>query len=406
MATSPVDLPVFPFDRPNIGAPAEYAAFRQSDTLQRVKLWDGKVAWLATRYDDVRALLADNRFSADPRRAGYPHISPAREREKREDLPFFVLMDPPGHTRYRRMLTKEFTVDKIQGQRPAVEKVVNDLVDRLLQSEQPTDLISAFCLPLPTTVIANMLGVPYEDHAFFQDRTVKLLGIDGPPGTVTKAGDDLREYMCGLLREKAKNPRAHDDILGRIIVDQIEPGNIDENEAAMLMVILMLAGHETTANMVGLGVLSLLLNPLAFDAVRTDSSPDIVRRAVEEMLRIHSIVHYTGTRVALEDVQFGNVTIKAGEGILPQILGANHDDAKFPDPGKFDLARVTTTPHVAFGFGIHQCLGQPLARMELNAVFGILPKRLPSLRLAVPVDELPFKKNLLVHGLKALPVAW
>jgi cytochrome P450 len=399
-------IPVFPFDRPDMGVPAEYGVLRQDDSLQPVRLWDGKIAWLATRYDDVRALLADNRFSADPRRPGYPSVTPARAREKRDHLPFFVMLDPPEHTRYRRMLTKEFTVSRIDGLRPMVEKVVHDLVDSLEDSGSTADMVKQFCLPIPTTVIAAMLGIPYSDHAFFQDRTVKLLGIDGDPGVASRAGDDLRDYMLGLLREKAKDPSAHDDILGRLIVDQIEPGHLAFDEAAMLVVLLMLAGHETTANMIGLGLLSLLLNRDAFEAVRTDESGAIVRRAVEEMLRIHSIVHYTGTRVALEDVQFGNVLIRAGEGILPQILAADHDPSKFPEPDRFDLARVSNTPHVAFGFGIHQCLGQPLARMELNCVFRILPQRLPNLRAAASVDEMKFKRNLLVHGLAELPVAW
>lgn len=400
------ELPMFPFDRPRMEPPEEYAAIRARGGLQRVKLWDGSTAWLATRYDDVRTLLADNRFSADPRRDGYPKISEARDREKREDHPFFVMLDPPEHTRYRRMLTKEFTVDRIATLRPMVEAVVNSLIDNLLDGGPPAELIHQFCLPLPTTVIANMLGVPYADHAFFQDRTVKLLGIAGEPGVARQAGDDLRNYMLGLLREKARNPAAHDDILGRLIADQIAPGNLDYDEAAMLVVLLMLAGHETTANMIGLGTLSLLVNPGAAAALRGDDAPDLVKRAVEEMLRIHSIVHFTGTRVALEDVPFGDVTIKAGEGILPQILAANHDPSKFEDPWKFDLARGSRSPHVAFGFGIHQCLGQPLARMELSSVFSILPKRMPQLRLAVPVEELEFKRNLLVHGLQRLPVAW
>jgi cytochrome P450 len=406
MQAADLDLPVFPFERPNMGPPREYADLRQSDSLQRVKLWDGKIAWLATRYEDVRKLLADNRFSADPRRSGYPQVSPAREREKRQELPFFVMMDPPDHTRYRRMLTKEFTYDRIQALRPMVQTVVDTLIGGLLEHEPPVDLVQAFCLALPTTIIANMLGVPYSDHEFFQDRTVKLLGIDGPPGTATRAGDELREYMLGLLREKSKAPEEYDDILGRLVREQIQPGNLQYDEAAMLVVILMLAGHETTANMIGLGVLSMLQNPDSFAALRADGSTALMNRAVEEMLRFHSIVHYTGSRVALEDVQFGDITIKAGEGILPQILAANHDPARFKDPDKFDLARQEVAPHVAFGFGIHQCLGQPLARMELGVVFSTLPKRIPSLRLAVPLEELQFKRKLLVHGLKALPVAW
>jgi cytochrome P450 len=406
VSTLEAEIPAFPFDRQNMGPPSNYAELREGEALQRVRLWDGKIAWLATRYDDVRALLADNRFSADPRRSGYPSITPARDREKREDLPFFVMMDPPEHTRYRRMLTKEFTIHRIQALQSGVERVVNDLIDALEAHGAPLDMVRHFCLPLPTTIIANMLGVPQTDHEFFQDRTVKLLGIDGAPGVATQAGNDLRDYMVQLTRDKAKNPEAHDDIMGRLVVDQIQPGNLNYDEAAMLAVMLMLAGHETTANMIGLGVLSLLQNPPVFKQLQQDPSPDLLKRAIEEMLRYHSIVHYTGARVALEDVEYGGVTIKAGEGILPQILAANHDPRRFNDPERFDIARENFSPHVAFGFGIHQCLGQPLSRMEMGVVFSNLPRRMPGLRLAVPFEDLPFKRNLLVHGLVALPVRW
>jgi cytochrome P450 len=406
MGPSSDDIPAFPFVRPDLGPPPEFSDLRKRGRLQRVRLWDGSVAWLATHYDDVRALLADNRFSADPRRHGYPQISPTRAREKRQELPFFVMMDPPDHTRYRRMLTREFTLDRIEGLRPMVETVVNQLIDDVLQRGPPVDLAPHLCLALPTMVIMNMLGVPYEDHDFFQGRAGRLLSTDGPPGDATRAGDEMREYMIGLLRLKAQNPHAYDDLMGRIIVDQIQPGNIGYDEAAMLMVILMLAGHETTANMVGLGVLSMLLNPEAFATLRADTSPETVRAAVEEMLRFHSIVHFTGTRVAMEDVEFAGERIRAGEGVLPQILAANHDPAHFTDPQKLDIARTLMSPHVAFGFGVHQCLGQPLARMELSVVFNTLPRRLPTLRLAVPLEELPFKRDIIVHGLKSLPVAW
>jgi cytochrome P450 len=406
MAMPDSDLPLFPFERPSFGPPQQYAALRDQGPLRRVKLWDGKVAWLALRYEDVRALLADNRFSADTRRPGYPSITETRDREKRMELPFFVMMDPPEHTRYRKILTKEFTLAKIERLRPTVMSVVAGLIDKLLEQGPPTDLVRSFALPIPTMIIAHMLGVPYSDHEFFQHRTEKLLSIDGLPGEAAKAGDEMRAYMIDLLKEKARNPHRHDDIFGRLIIDRIQPGDVSYDEAAMLAVMLMLAGHETTANQIALSMLSLMQDREIFTAVCADESGELIRRAVEELLRFHSIVHFTGARVAREDVQYGGVTIKAGEGILPQILGANHDPSRFPLPGQFSISRTESCPHVAFGFGIHQCLGQPLARLELNVVLSTLPKRIPGLRLAVRADELPFKKLHFVHGLQALPAAW
>jgi cytochrome P450 len=401
------DLPTFPFERTGDLPPPEFSEFRKSGSLTRVKLWDGKVAWLATRYDDVRKLLADNRFSADNRRPGYPQFTAARQKSRgKQELPALVLTDPPVHTRLRRALTKEFAVDKIQSLRPLVERVVDELINKLTKSEKPVDFKLSFGLPLPTTVIMNMLGVPYADHEFFQQRGGYIIDTHADPKDVETASREMRDYFRDLFKAKSLDPQQHDDIMGRLIQDQIAPGKISYDEAAMLVELLMLAGHDSTANMSTLGLLSLMQNPDAYALLRNNPSPEVVHRFVEEMLRYHTIIHFTGARVATEDVQFGDITIKAGEGILPQILAANHDPGKFSAPDTFDLARSMTSPHVAFGFGVHQCLGQPLARLELNVVFSMLPQRLPNIRLAILEKELEYRRGLLVHGVERLPITW
>lgn len=403
----PDSLPQFPFFRPNEGPPSEYEEFRRQKELQRVQLPTGKTAWLATRYDDVRALLGDNRFSADPRNEGYPQLSPSRSvSASTEGVLPINYTDPPDHTRLRRALIKEFTVARVQALRPMIDGVINDLANNLLASKPPADLISLFALPLPTTVILKMLGISYSEHSFFQERANRIIATDLPRQVSMQAQDEIRGRILEILKEKEKNPGLHNDILGRMITEQIQPGILTHEEACSLCQSLVIAGHETTANMIGLGMLSVLRNPELFEQLRSDSSNTVAAQAVEEMLRYWTIVNFVGLRVALEDVEFGGVTIRAGDGVLAQILAANHDPAVFTNPAAFDIDRQSKQPHFAFGFGIHQCVGQQLARMELNAVFNNLPRKIPTLQLAVPVEELEFNRGFLAHSLRALPLTW
>ncbi|MCB1474767.1 MAG: cytochrome P450 [Rhodobiaceae bacterium] len=399
-------LPLFPFERTEMGPAPEYRELRESEPFKKVRLWDGNVAWLVTRYEDVRKLLADNRFSANPRAPGYPNITKLRKVLTGTERPSFIRQDPPDHTKLRRMLTKEFTHHKIQSLRSMIEQIVDDLIEDMLSGRRPVDFVEAFALPLPTQVIMKMLGIPHSDSEFFVERSTTKVRIDVDPQDAIQAGVDMRNFMRDLIAEKSKAPEKHDDILGRMIVDQIQPGHLDIEDAVVSLELLMMAGHETTANMTALGILSLIQNPDDMERLRLNQSDEVVQLAVEEMLRYHTILQFVGTRVATEDVDYNGVMIRSGEGILPMINAANRDPRVFDDPEIFDIARKSTYPHVAFGFGVHQCLGQPLARLELNVVFNKLPKRIPQIRLAVPFDELEFKRNVLVHGLISMPVTW
>jgi hypothetical protein len=400
-------LPLFPFDRPDDGPPPEYEGFRKKETLQKVRLRNGKTAWLATRYEDVRAMLADNRFSSDARKEGYPQLSASRPvvASTVGVLPINY-SDPPDHTRLRRALTREFTYARVQELKPLVDTVINELIDKMLEAGPPVDLISQFALPVPTTVILKLLGIPYGDHKFFHERANRVVATDLDPALAQQAQGEIRGRMLEFIREKEKDPDAHDDIIGRLARDQIKTGNLSYDEACSLCQSLVIAGHETTASTIALGTLALLRKPELFERLRNDTSGKLIGQTVEEMLRFWSIAHFIGLRVATEDVEFGGVTIKAGDGILAQIMAANHDPSVFANPEVFDIERDLSHPHVAFGFGIHQCIGQQLARMELNTVFNFLPKRIPTLRLAVPFEELEFKRGALAHGLRALPLAW
>lgn len=402
----PDPLPQFPFERPDEGPPREYELLRKRGTLQKVQLPTGQTAWLATRYQDVRDLLADNRLSVDPRKEGYPQLSASRAvAASTEGVLPITHTDQPDHTRLRRALTREFTVARVQALQAMIEDVIYGLIDQLLTREPGVDLISEFALPVPTTVILKMLGISYAEHEFFQERANQIITKDLPREVSMRAQADMRGRVLEIIQEKESDPDVHDDIIGRLIKNQIRTDNISYEEACGLCQSLIIAGHETTANMIGLGTLNMLRDPKLFEQLR-NGSMEFVGQVVEEMLRYWTTVNYVGLRVAVEDVEFGDVTIKAGEGVLAQIVAANYDPAVYENPDKFDIDRDLRQPHLAFGFGIHQCIGQQLARMELKAVFNHLPKRIPTLRLAASADELEFNHGFLALSLRSLPVAW
>jgi cytochrome P450 len=396
--------PAFPMRRCPFSPPPEYAEIRKNEGLSRVTMPDGSLAWIATRYDDVRAILGDSRFSTVPSTPGYPFIAPARAALlKNEFPPTIIRMDSPQHTKYRRMLSKEFMVHHIEAMRPELQQTVNTLLDEFIAKGSPADLFEDFALTVPTTVISRMLGVPYEDRDFFQERSKAKLDLTADPEVPIRAGAEMREYLDRLITEKMVHPGNRSDLISRLVMSQVVPGHMTREEALATIELLLMGGHETTANMIALGTLSLLTNPDQKDALVAD--PSLVRNTVEEMLRFHTIVHYNGPRVALEDVEVGGTLIKKGEGVLALITAANRDPKAFAEPDKFDIHRPALH-HVAFSYGVHQCLGQPLARAELQIVFSTLFQRLPTLRLAVPVEEIKFRYDAFVYGVDTLPVEW
>jgi cytochrome P450 len=394
------EIPEFPMPRAAtcpFDPPPALREQQEQGPLTRVRLWDGTTPWLVSHYTEQRALLADPRVSADVTKPGYPSGAPVVGNSIG-----FILMDDPEHARLRRMVTAPFTIKRVEAMRPRVQKIVDDLIDDLLAGPKPVDLVQAFALPVPSLVICELLGVPYTDHDFFQENSKTIINREATTEARSAALGHLAEYLDKLIGQKLESPE--DDLLSGL-AERVTAGELPRDEAARIGVLLLIAGHETTANMIALGTLALLEHPEQLTALRETESPALVSSAVEELLRYLNITHSGRRRVALEDIEIAGQTIKAGEGLVLANDIANRDPAVFSDPDDLDISRDARR-HVAFGFGVHQCLGQPLARMELQVVYSTLYRRIPSLRLAADIKDLPFKHDGAVYGVYELPVTW
>ncbi|MER5276065.1 cytochrome P450 [Streptomyces sp. NPDC002809] len=375
------------------------SASRGQQSVSRVRLFDGRTVWLVTGHAEARALLVDPRLSSDRENPAFPFFAPrlAATTQRRVEL---LGVDDPEHNVQRRMLIPSFTVRRTAALRPSIQEIVDRLLDALAEQGPPAELVDAFALPVPSMVICALLGVPYADHEFFEAQSRRLLR--GPAGSdVDEARDALSEYFRVLIERKRRAPG--DGLLDELIAKQLETGAVDLDELVRLAQILLVAGHETTANMISLGTLTLLQHPEQLALMRA-GGPDGMAHVVEELLRFLSIADGI-SRVAVEDIEVGGVTFRAGDGVLLSTAVINRDEAVYPAPDELDLARGARN-HVAFGFGIHQCLGQNLARAELEIALPALFDRLPGLRLAVPAEEIPFKPGDTVQGLLELPVTW
>ncbi|WP_330240168.1 cytochrome P450 [Streptomyces sp. NBC_00525] len=389
--------------------PAGYPrAGRDRGPVFRVRLYDGRTVWLVTGHAEARALLADPRLSSDRAHPAFPLFAPrlAAVRQRRVEL---LGLDDPEHNAQRRKLIPSFTVRRTAALRPRIEQIVDGLLDAMVAQGPPAELVGGFALPVPSMVICELLGVPYEDHDFFEDRSRRLLRGPGPADVVA-AREDLDAYFRELIdvkRRRKPEPGGPGGpgggLLDELIAGQLEAGTMDGEELVRLAEILLIAGHETTANMIALGTYTLLSHPDQL-ARFTAGDADAVPAAVEELLRFLSIADGI-SRLAVEDIEIGGETIRAGEGVLLSTSVINRDASVFPEPDALDLGRGGRN-HVAFGFGIHQCLGQNLARAELEIALPALFRRLPGLRLAVEPQEVRIKPGDTVQGLLELPVTW
>jgi cytochrome P450 monooxygenase len=376
--------------RGELTPPAEYAGLREQPGLVRSALPNGSAVWLVTRHEDVRAVLTDKRISSNSSHPGFPTVGRNGTVPSTENVPgWFVALDPPYHDRFRKVLIPEFTVRRIKEMRPAIQRIVDGRVDALLAAGDSADLVSDFALPVPSLVICALLGVPYEDHDFFESRTRIMVTLTSTDDEREKATKSILRYVTRLIAIKAKMPA--DDLLSRLVATKV----LTTEELSGVALLLLIAGHETTANSIGLGVVTLLINQ------QWIGDP----RIVEELLRFLSVADLVALRVAVEDVEIGGQLIKAGEGIVPLGAAANHDGCAFADASEFNPGRPARH-HVAFGYGIHQCLGQNLVRAELDIAFKTLFERIPGIQLAQRVEDLPFKYDGILFGLHALPVRW
>jgi cytochrome P450 len=381
--------------------PPEYRELREEAPISQVTVPNGGKAWVIARHEDVRAVLTDPRFSSNRNDPNFPLLVAGPRLATDDFNPSLIGMDAPEHGPARRAVVGEFTVRRMEALRPRIQEIVDERIDAILAGPKPADLVEMLSLPVPSLVICEQLGVPYDDHDFFQHCTSRMLSRTTPPEERRDAFMSLRGYLGELVTRKEADPS--DDLLGRQVLKQREDGNEDHKALVGMAFLLLLAGHETTANMISLSVVALLENPEQLEAIKND--PTKTLPAVEELLRYFTIADTATARVATQDVEIGGVTIKAGDGVLGLGYSANRDPEAFDRPDELDIERGARH-HVAFGFGAHQCLGQNLARMELQIVFDTLFRRIPTLKIAAPIDDLPFKNDAAIFGLHSLPVTW
>lgn len=392
--------PAYPFPRtcPFV-APPEYEQLRDKEPISRVTLQDGSTAWLLTRHPDIRTVLSSPAVSADRKQPGFPatvsNIAAFAQKG------FLLSMDAPEHAMHRKLVTNEFTAHRIRSLRPRIQEIVDEHIDRILEEpSRQVDLVQSLALPVPSLVICELLGVPYETRGVFQSHAEILLNRATSADQRAASFGALRTFFGELVTRKAEE--AGDDLLGRLIVKYREQDAFDHEVMTGFVMLLLLAGHETSANMISLGVAALLDDEAQLARFKAD--PDRTPQVVEELLRYASIVDYPTSRVAMEDIEVGDVVVKAGEGVIAPAAAANYDGTVFAEPGRLDIGR-NPRGHLAFGFGAHQCLGQNLARAELEIVYRTLFARIPGLRPVRPVDDLWFK-DASVYGLHRLDVAW
>ncbi|XKK61350.1 cytochrome P450 [Streptomyces sp. ARC32] len=400
------ELPAFPQERSArcpFDPPAPYRDWRQTAGLRKARMWDGRQVWMVTRYEDIRTVLSDARISADVRRPDFPRVSPGARPRPEDEVPF-AAMDDPRHAEHRRMLTRFFTVKRVGSMRRDIEDVVHDTLERMVAHGRPADLVGAFALPVPSEVIARLLDVPQEDHAFFQNNSQKVFDFTAPAAETRAAVEALSTYLYEHLGRKGREPG--DDLLSQLAVERIATGELTRREATPMAMALLIAGHETTANMIALGTLTLLRHPDQLALVRDTDDPRVVAGAVEELLRYLTVADNVVVRVARDDLTIGGQLVRAGEGLVISLPSGNRDEAFLgTDADALDVRRPATG-HLAFGYGIHQCLGQNLARVELQIALPALLRRLPTLRLAIPFEDVAFRQQTGFYGVTELPVTW
>jgi cytochrome P450 len=359
-------------------------------------LLGGDEAWLVTRHADVRQVLADRRFSraaalieGAPRLAGGDPLLPAA----------ILNMDPPEHTRLRKMAAGLFTAHRMERLRPRIRQTITDLIEAMAAGGPPTDLMAAFALALPVLTICELLGVPDGDRGRFCAWT--NAGVALTEAQVVEVIRVLKAYMAELTSASRRD--STDGVLGALAAARDEHGHLSEEELVTFGVFLLVAGHETTARQISNGILILLRQPDQW--FRLSAEPALVPRAVEELLRFTPFgVPVAELRIATEDVELTEITVRAGEAVLASIVAADRDAIVFAAPDRLNLDRADN-PHVAFGHGIHHCLGAPLARVELQEAFTALPRAFPNLRLAVPEQQLTWM-GLFSRRSSTLPVTW
>ncbi|NUW41322.1 cytochrome P450 [Nonomuraea rhodomycinica] len=379
--------------------PEELSRWREEAPVRPLSYPDGHRGWLVTGHAAARKVLSDRRFSSRLEHLHWPVRWEGLDPGGFVTPPgFFMQLDPPDHTRLRKPLTAQFTVRRMKALEPQIERITRETLDAMERGGSPADLVRDFALPVPSLVICELLGVPYDDRERFRRDSAAALRVGSTKEEVTAATASLYGYLYELVARKRAQPA--DDLLSGLVAG----GELTPEEIAGAGLLLLVAGHETTACMLALGTYVLLRDPGQLAALRAD--PSLMEGAVEELLRYLSVAHLGPLRAALEDVEIDGRTIRKGEVVTLSIPAANRDPARFPEPETLDVTRPAPVGHLAFGHGIHQCLGQQLARIEMRIAYRALFERFPSLRLAAPPEEIPLRTDMSIYGVHRLPVAW
>ncbi|MDF4248955.1 cytochrome P450 [Streptomyces sp. WMMB303] len=391
----------FPFGTPaRLSMEPLFATLRETEPLSRVRLPYGGEAWLVTRYEDIRTVLGDPRFG----RAATLHEQAPRIQPDPAGEGVLMSLDPPDHTRLRKTVAGVFTKRRVEELRPRTERIARELLDAMEAVGPPADLVTSFALPLSVTVICDLLGVPRADREKLRGWSDALLSTTAcTPAETAASTEALADYFATLVRQRRQEPA--DDLLGALVdICDSQEGRLDEGELVLLTRDLLIAGHETTASQIANCTYLLLQQPDG--AVRPDADARMPVSAVEELLRF--IPLGSGgfrARVATEEVELCGRRVRPGETVFAPTVAANRDPEVFRDPGTLDWER-SPNPHLAFGHGVHHCLGAQLARMELQVALGVLLDRLPGLRPAAGEAEIEWKTGMQIRGPKTLPVRW
>jgi cytochrome P450 len=400
--TQAPELPPLHMRREAFSPTPELREIRETSGVRTVLNAFGMEVYLVTRHEDIKAVLSDHERFSNGRPPGFtlpgaPEIS--AEEQASANAGNLLGLDPPEHQRLRRMLTGEFTVRRMKRLEPRIVEIVAQQLDAMEASGRPADLVEHFALPVPSLVICELLGVPYADREDFQRRSARQLDLSIPIPERLELAREGRAYMAALVAGARRNPG--EDMLGMLVREHGD--ELTDDELRGIASLLLLAGHETTSNMLGLGTLALLRHPDQLEAVRDD--PDAVAPAVEELLRWLSIVHSAIPRITTTDVEIAGVPIPAGELVFASLPSGNRDPDVIDSPEVLDIRRGAIG-HLAFGHGVHHCLGAPLARMEMRIAFPALLRRFPNLALAEDFSDVQFRSFHFIYGLRSLEVTW
>jgi cytochrome P450 len=400
--TQAPELPPLHMRRDAFNPTPELREIRETTGVRTITSAFGTDVFLVTRHEDVKTVLSDHERFSNGRPPGFavpgaPNIPEEEQASARAGN--LLGLDPPEHQRLRRMLTAEFTIRRMKRLQERVVQIVDAQLDAMEKAGPPADLVASFALPIPSLVICELLGVPYDDRDDFQRRTARQLDLSIPIPERMELQRQGRGYMSSLVERARRQPG--EDILGMLVREHGH--ELTDDELIGIASLLLLAGHETTSNMLGLGTLALLRHPDQLAAVR--DNPDAIGPAVEELLRWLSIVHTAIPRITTTDVEIAGMPIPAGRLVFVSLPSGNRDPEFIDSPEVLDIRRGAPG-HLAFGHGVHHCLGAPLARMEMRIAFPALLRCFPTLALAEDFTDVPFRSFHFIYGLKSLEVAW